>query len=137
MVKPSFNWVKLLLFILLLPALLGAGLAFVFIYAIWSMVFGSRSGRSGGLLSSLTSQVLGFFLTGKLFGPKDQVPVLDVRLRLNSGEERHVQIKGEVLIGNFNVGDEVILHGFNRGGMLTVVGGRNLRTNSEIRIKRR
>ena len=136
MVKPSFNWMKLLLFILLLPVIVGAGLAFVFVYAIWSLVFGSRSGR-GGLLSNLSSQVLGFFLTGKLFGPKDQVPMLNVRLRLPSGEERHAQIKGEVLIGNFNVGDEVMLHGFTRGGMLMVAEGRNLRTNSEIRIKRR
>jgi hypothetical protein len=136
MVKPSFSWMKLLLFILLLPVIVGAGLAFVFVYAIWALVFGSRSGR-GGVLSTLSSQVLGFFLTGKLFGPKDQVPMLNVRLRLSSGEERHAQIKGEILIGNFNVGDEVMLHGFTRSGMLMVAGGRNLRTNSEIRIKRR
>jgi len=136
MVKPSFNWMKLVLFILLLPVIVSAGLAFAFIYAIWSLVFGSRSGR-GGLLSNLSSQVLGFFLTGRLFGPKDQVPMLNVRLRLKSGEERHAQIRGEILIGNFNVGDDVMLQGFTRGGMLMVVGGRNLRTNSEIRIKRR
>jgi len=133
--KPETNWasmlLKLTLGIILFPFLIALPLA----AAIFSIFFGD--GGKPGFLSNISSQVVGFFLTGKLFGPKDHVPVRDIRLRDASGQEHLVRIRGELVAGNMSVGDEVEVEGYSRRGTLMFRRGRNKRTRSEIMIKYR
>ncbi len=138
MSKPEPNWLIMLLKFLvglaILPFVLGIALAF----SILSYLppFNYWRGKPG-FISNVASQVIGFFLTGKLFGPKDQVPVRDIRLRDAAGQEHLVRLRGELIAGNMNVGDEVEVEGFNRRGTLMFRRGRNNRTHSEILVKYR
>jgi hypothetical protein len=134
MAKPEFNWasfiIKFAIGLILFPFIIAALVFSIF----WSFFFGSGRNRPG-FFSSLASQVVGFFLTGKLFGPKDQVPVRDIRLRDEVGQEHLVRIRGELLAGNLNVGDEVEVEGFDRRGTLMFRRGHNKRTRAEILVK--
>jgi len=137
MAKPESNWLlKFILGIILSPFIIGLTIFLVIFSTFFSMFTGGRSGGPG-LVSNIISQVVGFFLTGKLFGPKDQVPVRDIRLRDDSGQEHLVRIRGEIVAGNMNVGDVVEIEGYNRRGTLMVRRGWNKRTRSEIMIKYR
>lgn len=137
MAKPETAWLRILLKlamgIVLLPVILGVVIGVLIAGFTFSLlgIGGSR------FFSSLASQIIGFFLMGKLFGQKEQVPVRDVRLRDDSGQEHLVRIRGELVAGNINVGDEVEVKGFNRKGTLMLRRGKNLRTRAEIRVKRR
>ncbi len=137
MAKSETDWLRILfkfaIGIILLPIILGAVIAALIIGITFS-ILGIGASR---FFSSLASQIIGFFLVGKLFGPKEQVPVRDIRLRNDSGLEHLVRIRGELVAGNMNVGDEVEVEGFNRRGTLMLRRGKNLRTRSEIRVKRR
>ena len=119
--------------ILLLPVILGVVIAGLIIGITFS-ILGIGSSK---FFSGLASQIIGFFLTGKLFGSKEQVPVRDIRLRDDSGQEHLVRIRGELFAGNISVGDEVEVEGFNRRGTLMLRRGLNKRTRAEIRVKRR
>ena len=137
MARPEFNWPSFLvkggLLILFLPVILGAAIGMFAISAILS-IFGLRRGGSG-FFSNLASQVTGFFLTSKLLGPKADVPVHDARLRDGAGNEHLVRFRGDFVMGNVNVGDDVTVEGFNRGGTLIFHRGYNHRIHSEIRVK--
>lgn len=137
MAKPETDWLRILLKlamgIILLPVILGVVIGALIIGITFSLL-GIGTSR---FFSSLASQIIGFFLMGKLFGPKEQVPVRDIRLRDDSGLEHLVRIRGELVAGNMNVGDEVEVEGFNRRGTLMLRRGLNKRTRSEIRVKRR
>jgi hypothetical protein len=140
MAKPETNWAKTLLKltigIILSPFLIAlaiVGVVFSTFFSIFTLGHGGRP----GFISNIASQVVGFFLTGKLFGPKDQVPVRDIRLRDASGQEHLVRIRGELVAGNMNVGDKVEVEGYNRRGTLMFRRGWNKRTRSEIMIKYR
>ena len=137
MARPEFNWPGFLikggLLILFLPVILGAAIGLFAISAILS-IFGLRRGGSG-FFSNLASQVTGFFLTSKLLGPKADVPVHDARLRDGAGNEYLVRFRGDFVMGNVNVGDDVSVEGFNRGGTLMFQRGYNHRIHSEIRVK--
>jgi hypothetical protein len=125
---------KLVIGLLLIPVFLGvmgAVMLFRFTFALLS----PRSSGGPGFLSGLASQVSGFFLTGKLFGPKDQVLVRDFRLRDSTGQEHLVRLRGELTAGNLSVGDEVDVEGYNRRGTLMFRKGLNRRTRSEIVVK--
>lgn len=139
MARPEFSWPRFLvkggLLVLFFPLILGVVVGAFVISAISSVLGFGR--RGPGFISGLASQVIGFFLTSKLLGPKADVPVRDVRLRDSGGNEHLVRIRGEVTIGNVNPGDDVTVEGFNRGGTLMFWRGRNHRTNSEIRVKHR
>jgi hypothetical protein len=142
MARPDFSWgwffVKLALFgiafLVFGPFVIAVALALTIASSLL-IPFGRR--RGPGFFSSIASQVVGFFLTSKLLGPKADVPVRDVRLRDMSGNEHLIRLKGELIAGNMNVGDEVAIEGYDRMGTLTAVRGLNKRTRSEIRIKRR
>lgn len=137
MAKPETDWLRILLKlamgILLLPVILGVIIAGLIIGITFS-ILGIGSSR---FFSGLASQIIGFFLTGKLFGPKEQVPVRDIRLMDDSSQEHLVRIRGELFAGNISVGDEVEVEGFDRRGTLMLRRGLNKRTRAEIRVKRR
>lgn len=139
MVRPEFNWsgflIKSGLAVLFFPVILSVAIATFMISTILSVVGLGRGGP--GFFSNLASQVTGFFLTSKLFGPKADVPVRDVRLRDGVGNDHLVRIRGDFVAGNVNIGDDVTVEGFNRGGTLMFRRGYNNRTRSEIRVKRR
>jgi hypothetical protein len=122
--------------VLLIPFVIGAVAAVMLVHFSFS-ILRPRVSRQPSAFSSLGSQVLGFLLTGKLFGPKEQVTVRDVRLRTLAGGEQLVRIRGELVAGNLNVGDEAEVEGFDRHGTLMFRRGRNKRTRSEIVVKYR
>ncbi len=140
MAKPEVSFVgiigKLLIGLLLIPVFLGVMGAVMLVRFTFSLLSPRSSGRPG-FFSGLASQVSGFFLTGKLFGPKEQVLVRDFRLRDSTGLEHLVRIRGELITGNLNVGDEVDVEGYNRRGTLMFRKGLNRRTRSEIVVKYR
>lgn len=137
MAKPETDWLRILLKlamgILLLPVILGVVIAGMIVGKTFS-ILGIGASK---FFSGIASQTIAFFLTGKLFGPKEQVPVRDIRLRDDSGQEHLVRIRGELFAGNISVGDEVDVEGFDRRGTLMLRRGLNKRTRSEIRVKRR
>jgi hypothetical protein len=140
MAKPEMSLAgvigKLLIGLLLIPVFLGVmGAVMVFRFT-FSLLSPGSSGRPG-FFSGLASQVSGFFLTGKLFGPKEQVLVRDFRLRDSTGLEHLVRIRGELVAGNLSAGDEVEVEGYNRRGTLMFRKGMNRRTRSEIVVKYR
>ncbi len=138
MAKPEMDLAKLLgklaLGILFLPVILVVGATALVISVAFSVLSFGRGGGPG-LFSNIASQVFSFFLIGKLFGPRREVPVRDIRLRDTSGLENLVRIQGELRAGNLNVGDEVEVEGFDRGGTLMFRRGWNKRIHSEIVVK--
>lgn len=134
--RPEFSLKKLLrrstLFIVFLPVFLPLLVAIIALSAACSIL---GVGRNGGFLSNVASQFVGFVLTSKLLGPKADVPVRDVRLRDSAGDEHLVRIRGDFVSGNINVGDDVTIEGFDRGGTLMFWRGQNHRVRSDIRVK--
>jgi hypothetical protein len=145
MARPDFNWggffIKLLIagFSLLIfgPIALGFIIFFFVLSLLLSILFPMNTSRGPGFLSSVASQVVGFFLTSKLLGPKADIPVRDIRLRDKTGQEHLIRLKGDLISGNINVGDEIEVEGYDRRGTLMLKRGLNKRTRSEIRVKRR
>jgi len=125
-------FLKIAFGILFLPILLGVLAAIM----IMQMLSPFSRNRRYGHSSSLSSHIVGFFLTQQLIRPKEQISVRDIRLRDKSGQEHLVRIQGQLVNGNMIVGDEVEVEGFNRRGTLMVRRGFNKRTRSEIRIRR-
>ncbi|HPO14827.1 MAG TPA: hypothetical protein PLI09_15405 [Candidatus Hydrogenedentes bacterium] len=120
--------------ILFLPVILGVGLGLVISGIMLSMVFGATAGRPS-FLSNVASQLVGFFLTKKLFGQKDQIPVRDFRLMDSSGTQHHIRIKGDLTSGNVNIGDDLEVWGFLRHGTVILSRGINRRTGAQIRVR--
>jgi len=123
---------KLVLGILLLPVIL----VLVLVFAILKLfIFGAGGGHRGGFFSGFLSHLFSFFLIGKLHGTKDTVQVIDARLRDDSSTEHLIRVQGELVTGNFNVGDLVTVQGPNRNGTLFVKTGWNHRTNAHIKVR--
>ncbi|RJR44329.1 MAG: hypothetical protein C4567_04490 [Deltaproteobacteria bacterium] len=142
MSRPEFSWGGFLLKLLLVflgvlilgPLVLGFVVVMVAMSLLLRLFFGGGGGGRG-FFSSVASQVVGFFLTSKLIGPRAEIPTRDVRVREQTGQEHLVRIKGEIIAGNITVGDEVIVEGYDRQGTLMLSRGWNKRINSEIRVK--
>lgn len=64
------------------------------------------------------------------------VPVRDIRLMDKSRVEYLVRIKGDLYAGNVNVGDDIEVEGFDRRGTIVFYRGKNIRTRSEIIVKK-
>jgi hypothetical protein len=142
MAKPESSgfWLipKLIIGIMLLPFAAAVVVAGFIVSGMWSMFFRFGSRDDGpGFVSRVASQLLGYYLTGKLFGPKDLVPVRDVRLRDGDAQEHLVRIRGELSAGNVAVGDEIEVSGFIRHGTLMFERGINRRTHAAILVRRR
>jgi len=143
--NPDFRWGFFLLKIIILviaffiigPIIIGIMLGLLVTSAIFSLLFPSRPRQGSGFLSSIFSHMLSFIFIKHLFGQKEMVSVQDIRLREHSGQEHLIRIKGEIVSGNINVGDEIEVEGFNRGGTLIFRRGWNKRIKSEIRVKRK
>jgi hypothetical protein len=86
-------------------------------------------------LSAVAVQVVGFLLTRRLMGPVASVPVRDIRLRDSAGQEFLVRMKGQLTSGSVSVGDDVVVEGWDRSGMLLFRRGYNNRIRTEIRVK--
>lgn len=140
MARRESNWLvivaKLALGVALLPVIIGILAALALISFVFSFL-GSSGGGRPGFISNVSSQVMGFFLTRKMLGPKEQDPVRDIRLRDKSGQEHLIRIQGELISGNVSVGDEIEVEGMDRRGTLILSRGWNKRTHTEIIVKRR
>jgi hypothetical protein len=68
-------------------------------------------------------------------GPRPQIPVRDLRVRESGRGEHSVRLVGQLIGANVNVGDDVTLSGFSRGGIINVHRGINHRTRSVIRVR--
>ena len=99
--------------------------------------FGKRQKSGPGFFSSLISNYLSSVISFNVTKSREKVPVLNIRLKVGDNTFRDVRIQGEVLAGNFNVGDEIEVEGFYRGGTLIFQRGRNHKTQAEIIIRRR
>lgn len=144
MAAPEFNWIAFLLKILLIiflvliigPIILGIILGLMAASLILSLVFPSTRGAGGGFVSGFFGHFINFFFIGRAFRRRE-VAVRDVRLRDRTGQEHLLRIRGDVITGNFNVGDEIEVEGPNRRGTLLFRRGWNRRIRSEIRVRRR
>jgi len=145
MSHPDFMWgfflAKITIFVIAVfiigPIVIGITLGLMVASAMFSSMFPPRPRQGSGFLSSIFSHMLSFVLTKHLFGQKEVVLVRDIRLRDHSGQENLIRIKGEIVSGNINVGDEIEVEGFNRGGTLIFRRGWNERIKSEIRVSRK
>lgn len=124
------------LIVIFLPFLIAAFLAAPIIRLMLSFMFPSWVDKRSFMQSNIVSQILGFFLYAALFGPKKADTVRDIRLLDDQGREQLVRIVGDFATGNVNVGDEILAVGWNKRGTLIFSRGRNLRTNSDILVKR-
>jgi hypothetical protein len=88
-----------------------------------------------GFLTQVAVQVVSFALTRRLMGPIASVPVRDVRIRDATGREMLVRIKGQLVSGSVGVGDDVVMEGWERSGMLLFRRGFNKRISAAIRAK--
>jgi hypothetical protein len=90
---------------------------------------------SGGFLSAVAVQVTSFFLTRRLMGPVANVPIRDFRIRDSHGLETLVRIKGQLISGGVTVGDDVLVEGWERAGMIMFRRGHNNRIRADIRVR--
>lgn len=75
------------------------------------------------------------YVMSKMFGIQEGVTVRDIRVRDLNQKEYLVRVQGELVAGNFNIGDEVDIVGFNRQGTLIFQSGWNRRTSTKIIAK--
>jgi hypothetical protein len=87
-------------------------------------------------LSAVAVQVAGFLLTRRLVGPMASIPVRDIRVRDAAGQEFLVRLKGQLTSGSVSVGDDVLLEGWDRNGMLLFRRGFNKRIRTAIKVRR-
>ena len=126
---PPVNWSRVLLALVLFPVV---AMVAAFLFAFWrvcSIMF-PRFARSMNISNLMTLLVL-----QRGGGPRPQAPVRDIRIRDRAGNEHFVRIIGQVVSGSVNVGDDVTLAGFCRGGTLRVRRGINHRTRSVIKVR--
>jgi membrane protein implicated in regulation of membrane protease activity len=88
-----------------------------------------------GFLSSVAVQVVSFMLTRRLVGPIPSVPVRDFRIRDSVGQETLVRMKGQLISGSVTIGDDVLVEGWERHGMLLFRKGYNNRIQAAIQVK--
>ena len=134
---PFKSILKFVFGIIIFPIIICTVLAIAFTRKIHSFL-DNRPTRSGsGFGSRIMSHFFGYFLIGKLTGPKETISVKDIRLRDKKGREYLLRVIGDLVMGNFSVGDEIIVEGKNEGGAIIVKKGWNCRTKSEIKVRRK
>lgn len=120
------SWIRALLVVIVAPIVVPLILGFWLAASILS----PRIGKSLHV-TSLLLLFVAFCRTGN----RSQVPVRDLRLRDDVGNEHGVRMTGQLVGGNVNVGDDVTLSGFSFGGTLKARQGINHRTRSQIRVR--
>jgi len=137
MAMPDFLWGRFLVKL----AVIGASvyyLGFVILVALGVLLILAWLASKilpQGLLSGVAVQVISFMLTRRLMGPIANVPVRDIRVRDASSQETLVRMKGQLTAGSVSVGDDLVVEGWDRGGMLLFRRGYNKRIRTDIKIK--
>lgn len=123
--------------LLLGPIIIGAALGLFVVWLMFSLFFPKRGGGHPGILSNAFSHGIGYLFSKRLNRAAADVPVRDVRVRDAGGAEHLVRLRGDIVSGGVNVGDDIVAEGPNRGGTLLFRRGWNSRINSEIRLRER
>lgn len=114
------------------PLLIAAAFASLLLSPLLRGFFGHHQrSLAAGFIRQFT---ISYAMT-KIFRPLEQVPVRDVRVREDSGREHLIRVKGDLLSGNFNVGDEVEVTCTDKQGTLIFRHGWNRRTRSKLAAK--
>jgi len=134
MANPDFHWVRFLVKL----AILGAavyyyGLLILVVLGVFLLLMWLLS--KVPFLSAIAVQVVSFCLTRRLMGPMANVPVRDIRIRDSAGQEFLVRMKGQLTSGSVSVGDDVLVEGWDRNGMLLFRRGYNKRIRTAIKVK--
>lgn len=134
MANADFHWGRFFLKLAVLGAVIYYyGLLIVMVLGLFLVLMWLLS--KVPFLSAVAVQVVGFLLTRRLMGPIANVPVRDIRLRDSAGQEFLVRMKGQLTSGSVSVGDDVVVEGWNRNGMLLFRRGYNNRIRTAIRVK--
>ena len=137
MATSDFKWGRFLFKL----AVLGAAVYYYGVVILWAFVglvvlaWIVSKVLPRGLLTGVATQVISFLLTRRLVGPIANVPVRDIRVREASGQETLVRMKGQITSGSVSVGDDVLVEGWMRHGMLNSRRGFNNRIRAAIKIK--
>jgi hypothetical protein len=132
--NPDFHWGRLVVKVAILGAalyyyglliLLMLGLLLLLLWTLSKIPF----------LSAIAVQVASFLLTRRLMGPMANVPVRDIRVRDTAGQEFLVRLKGQLKSGAVSVGDDVVVEGWDRNGMLLFRRGFNKRIRTAIKVR--
>jgi hypothetical protein len=145
MSNPDFRWglfiIKIIFFgfaiLIIGPIVIGVVLGLAIASAMFSSMFSSSHSQGSGFLSNIFGHLFNFLFTRNSFREKELISVRDIRLRDQIGQEHLVRIKGDIVSGNINVGDEIEVTGINKGGTMLFRRGWNKRIKSEIKVKRR
>lgn len=134
MANPDFHWVRFLVKL----AIFGAavyyyGLLILVVLGVFLLLMWLLS--KVPFLSAIAVQVVSFLLTRRLMGPMANVPVRDIRVRDSAGQEFLVRMKGQLTSGSISVGDDVLVEGWDRNGMLLFRRGYNKRIRTAIKVK--
>jgi hypothetical protein len=137
LVKHKSSWLGSMLKVLVGVCIVGPALLAVAITSrVWSLLTPWRSQHHH---HSFASQALGQFgisyVSTMILRPSDAIPVRDIRIRDADGLEHLVRVRGDLVSGNFGVGDEVEVNGLNRNGTLMFHSGWNWRTRARIVAK--
>jgi membrane protein implicated in regulation of membrane protease activity len=132
--NPDFHWARF--FVKL--AILGAavyyyGILILAVFGVFLLLMWMLS--KVPFLSAIAVQVVSFVLTRRLMGPMANVPVRDIRIRDSGGQEFLVRMKGQLNSGSVSVGDDVLVEGWDRNGMLLFRRGYNKRIRTAIKVK--
>jgi len=92
---------------------------------------------ASGVFAILLSQILSLVVSSTRGGGNKPVAVRDLRLRDDEGDEHSIRCRGELRSGSISVGDDVLVWGMDRGGMLMVRFGWNYRTRTRINVRYR
>lgn len=151
-VRPQKNsFFSLLKLLLIVFIVCGIGLAvlpvivpLLFILFMFSFFFKMAGdflrigGKTGiGFIAHTINSFVGSLIGHKFSTSREPIPVLNIRIKIGENSFRDVRIQGDIIAGNINVGDEVEVEGFYRGGTLIFQRGRNRKTNAKIIVKRR
>lgn len=134
MANPDFHWARLFAKL----AILGAavyyyGLLILIVLGVFLVLMWLLS--KVPFLSAIGIQVVSFLLTRRLMGPMANVPVRDIRVRDSAGQEFLIRMKGQLNSGSVSVGDDVVVEGWDRNGMLHFRRGYNKRVRTAIKVK--
>ena len=139
MAKRESGWIgalgKFLLVVFIVgPMLLASTLMSQFLSFLFSGRFSYRRGDRS-FISELGRNMASSYLASKVYGAKDEVAVRDVRIRDMQRLEHLIRVRGDLIAGNFNVGDEIEAEGYDRNGTLLFRSGLNKRTRTNILVK--
>jgi len=135
--KPETTALGCLATAAVLPLVAAFFVAVIPIWIVLSLLFSRGGGGRTGLLGGIGSQFTGLLMTRGLLRREKEEPVRDVRVRDDDGDEHLVRIRGDLVAGALGPGDEVEIEGWNRRGTLMFTRGRNRRTRTELRARRR